>query len=98
MNSVQVIVIVIAVIAFLWTIYVAFWSGERYMKWYLRNMRGGNYDLNRFKRIHVPFLFIVSVCFLLFGLNVKPYIPLFILSISMIIQFYLINRFGKKQE
>ena len=98
MNSVQVIVIVIAVLAFLWTIYVAFWSGERYMKWYLRNMRGGNYDLNRFKRIHVPFLFIAAVCFLLFGLNVKRYIPLFILSISMIIQFYLINRFGKKQE
>ena len=96
MNTVHIIAIVFAILAFLWTFYVAFWAGERYMKWYMRYLQGGNYDLNRFKRIHVPFLFIVAVCLLLIGLNVKTYIPLLILSISMIIQIYLINKFGNK--
>ena len=68
------------------------------MKWYVRDLGEGNYDLYRFKRIHVPFLFIATVCLLLIGLNVKSYIPLFILFTAVIFQLYLISKFGKKPE
>lgn len=98
MNTVNITAIVLAVLAFLWTIYVAFWAGERYMKWYVRDLGEGNYDLNRFKRIHVPFLFIATVCFLWYGLSIKWYIPLAIILIAMFVQLYLISKFGKKPE
>ena len=45
MDTINRLAIVIAVIVFLWAIYVAFWGGERYMRWYLRYMREGDYDL-----------------------------------------------------
>lgn len=98
MNAVRITAIFFAIIAFLQAIYVAFWGGERYMKWYLRYLQEGNYDLDRFKRIHIPFLFIAVVCFLLFGLNVKAYISVFILFTALILQYYLFAKFGKKPE
>jgi hypothetical protein len=96
MDTLNITAIVFAGIAFLWAIYVTFWGGERYMKWYLRYTQERNYDLKRFKFIHVPFLIIGAVCFLLIGLKVKTYIPLFILFTAIIIQLYLVTKFGKK--
>ena len=52
---------------------------------------------NTSKNQNIPFLFIGAVCFLLFGLNVKTFVPLFIIFIAIIIQWYLIVKFGKKQ-
>ena len=39
---------------------------------------------NTSKNQNIPFLFIGAVCFLLFGLNVKTFVPLFIIFIAII--------------
>ena len=98
MDVIHILAILCTAYAFLWAVYVVVFGGERYMKWYLRIARVGNCDLKRFKIIHVSFLCIGAVCLLLIGLNVKPYIPLFILFVSIVLQRYLIDKFGKKLE
>ena len=98
MDVIHIFAILCAAYAFLCAVYVVVFGGERYMKWYLRNARVGNCDLKRFKIIHVSFLCIGAVCLLLIGLNVKPYIPLVILFVSIVLQRYLIDKFGKKLE
>lgn len=98
MDIIHIAAIVVAVLVFLWAIYVAFRGGERYMKSYVRNMGEGHYDLKKFKKIHVPFLFLAAACFLSIGLNVKAYIPVFILLIAMFIQLYLIAKFARSRN
>lgn len=100
MGSLNITWIIGTAIFVIWAILVWIFAGEKYMKWYYRDLSiAKRYDRRKFKIVHVCFLFFAAGCFLWMGLSDidHGWIPLCIFIASSFIQHTVIHTACKKK-
>ena len=90
---------IIAALCFIWAIVVFFFTGEKYMKWYYRNI-GKNYqdfDLKKFRIAHAGSLAVLSIFILLFSVCESGWIKVFLCFAPVFVNYLLILTWCKKK-
>ncbi len=98
--TIQTLSIIFGAIFLVWALLVWFFAGEKYMKWFLRYHKEGNYDLKRFKLVHSLVLVYAGAVFFLTGSlwETKSYIPLGLIAVGLIIRDILTDKYCRKPK
>lgn len=99
MSSVKVFCLAFAALFVVWAVLVWAFGGEKYKKWYYQFQHADKYDTRKFKLVHVLFLFLAAVCFLLIGFWDPDYSHFVLLAFILlaILQYVLIYTVCKKK-
>ena len=96
MGILRLILFILGGLFLVWALLVLLFGGDKYMKWYLRNVDESKYDQKKVKVFHVSLLTFIGICGILFALmESKTQIPFIILSVcTIVIAFF--SRLTKK--
>ena len=100
MGSLNITCIICSAIFVLWAVLVWIFAGEKYMKWYYRDLAiVKRYDRRKFKIVHVFFLLLAAVCVLWVGISdlKHMWIPLCIFFATSFIHHLVIYTACKKK-
>ena len=99
MNSFRVFSIVFAALFVVWAVLVWLFGGEKYMKWFFQYRHVNQYDIRKFKIVHVLSILFAAVCMLLIGFCKSEYrfAVLMVFILSSILQQILLHMVCKKK-
>ena len=86
MDKFRLILLILGGLFLVWALLALLFGGDKYMKWYLRNIDESKYDQKKVKVFHVSLLTFIGICGILAGLmESNTRIPFIILSVGTIV-------------